>query len=432
MAMNEIDDTRHQLERLGSRVAAKQESIIRARVGISTMDMLGAIHRRIPMQRPKRRWIGVCFRFALAILSVSVLAGVFVLWVKQGQRPLEFEVAGRRGNMEEPITAPNAQPAKLTFDDGSVIVLYEGGRARVVSTDMHGARILLEEGTAGVHVIPRSGNQWSFVGGPFEVAVLGTQFDVSWNPHEQSFGVELREGHVRIRSDCMVAERDLHAPASFHGSCSSPGATNGPPTPPISPPEQTPVEVVHPEERQRPSVTSIPVRIAAWRIALMDGESRMAAEQAQSVGISQLAAEASSTELLDLASAARLAGASSFATTLYNTVRSRHFGTTSAAIAAFHLGRMAFDGRGAWNDAASWFAIYLREQPGGSLAAEALGRSIECADRMGATEKARGLSQRYLERFPNGAHAPIARRWAAEDNDAGLPMDTADSGAPSQ
>jgi outer membrane protein assembly factor BamD (BamD/ComL family) len=69
---------------------------------------------------------------------------------------------------------------------------------------------------------------------------------------------------------------------------------------------------------------------------------------------------------------------------------------------------MAFDGRGAWAEAEKWFAVYLSERPGGMLAPEALGRSMEAADKRGDRARAREIAVRYLAAYPKGAHAALA------------------------
>ncbi len=432
MAVNDASRTRHRLERLGTRVAEAQELALVRRTRPSISATLEAVRRRRLDGDAQRRWTRLRTRSVL--LAASVLVVVAVFWASFDRRVLHFEVAGHAGDVGEWIAAPDAAPASIGFADGSVVVLHGGGRARVASVNSHGARVVLEQGTAGVHVIPRPGNQWSFVGGPFEVAVIGTQFDISWNPEKQALDIELSEGHVRVRSHCMNAERDLYAPSSFHEACSSPGATSAaPPVPSIVVSEQlqpVPADSVRLEVPPLPTVSARPYA-PLWRIALREGDSQRATELALQWDISALASSATPNELVELGSAARLAGNATFATNVYRAIRTRHPRTSAAASAAFHLGRMAFDGRGAWDEAASWFGVYLGEQSGGPFAAEALGRSIECAVKSGESDRARGLSQQYLRRFPKGAHSELARRWSEQGSIPTPLQDASDGGAKS-
>jgi TolA-binding protein len=115
---------------------------------------------------------------------------------------------------------------------------------------------------------------------------------------------------------------------------------------------------------------------------------------------------------MELGAAARMAGRSARATEAYAAARRRFAGSDSAATAAFHLGQLAFDGARAFAEAHGWFETYLAERPQGALAAEALGRAMEAELRMG-DPSARATAEKYVARFPDGAHAALAKRILA-------------------
>ena len=119
-------------------------------------------------------------------------------------------------------------------------------------------------------------------------------------------------------------------------------------------------------------------------------------------------------ELLSLADAARLSGETSRAVEALLMLRQRFPASTSAATAAFSLGRLAFEKRGAYAEAARWFATYLNEQPQGPLMGDAIGRLMEARDRAGDRPAARRDAERYLQRFPEGPYAGTARVILAE------------------
>jgi hypothetical protein len=85
--------------------------------------------------------------------------------------------------------------------------------------------------------------------------------------------------------------------------------------------------------------------------------------------------------------------------------RRRFPGTEQGAVAAYELGRASTPA-----EAATWFDAYLREQPGGPLAREALGRLLEARAGAGDDVGARDAASRYLAKFPDGPQAPLARR----------------------
>ncbi len=60
----------------------------------------------------------------------------------------------------------------------------------------------------------------------------------------------------------------------------------------------------------------------------------------------------------------------------------------------------------------TWFETYLREEPGGSLAEQALGRVMELR-RRGAPGAARAVAERYLAAYPRGAYSKLAASLVA-------------------
>ncbi|WP_237244300.1 tetratricopeptide repeat protein [Sorangium cellulosum] len=149
-----------------------------------------------------------------------------------------------------------------------------------------------------------------------------------------------------------------------------------------------------------------------WRAHLAAGKLAEALADVELLGIDVVLERAAGAELVELGSAARLARKPDVAARFYQTARARFAGSDAAAVAAYHLGRMAFDGRGAWAEAERWFAVYLAERPRGALAPEALGRSLECARNLKLHARARELAARYLAAYPNGAHAGLAATLA--------------------
>ena len=118
---------------------------------------------------------------------------------------------------------------------------------------------------------------------------------------------------------------------------------------------------------------------------------------------------ANQRELVALADAARLAGHVGHAHEALTMLRHRYPDSADAATAAFTLGRIAFERRGAYEEAAHWFATYLEEQPRGPLMGDAVGRLMEARQRAGDRAGARMDATRYLLRFPEGPYAPAAR-----------------------
>jgi hypothetical protein len=79
--------------------------------------------------------------------------------------------------------------------------------------------------------------------------------------------------------------------------------------------------------------------------------------------------------------------------------------------AAFFLGGLAEEpaGKTAAVAAFGWYDRYLRESPDGTYTAQALGRKMVVAERLGERAEARAAAAEYLRRFPSGPYAGRAR-----------------------
>jgi TolA-binding protein len=114
-------------------------------------------------------------------------------------------------------------------------------------------------------------------------------------------------------------------------------------------------------------------------------------------------------ELLKQAAKERLAKDFGAAKQIYLAIRRDFRGTRAAAMAAFSLGRIAFDNERDYASAADWFQTYLTEHRGKTLEREALGRLMESFYKAGNRTDAAQTARQYLERYPEGPHATLAR-----------------------
>lgn len=391
------DDLDPEVRSAAGRVRAWQDEALAARRGVDIDALVGGATR----PRSKRRaavWIllAATLSFALAVL-------IFV------RRDIAFRVDGVAGAADALIEA-RAAAVVVDFDEGSRVLVSPGSRARVGELDPRGASLVLERGSLDVRIVPRPGNAWRVHGGPFVISVVGTEFDVTWEDTSGSLTVLMRKGTVDVTGACLAAPRRLNGEDRATIRCepdaevaaSAVARAGGPSTPTAPPPGTFSASA-------SPSASAPVERMAAWRQLLASAKLREAFADAEVVGLESVRGTATARELVDLGSGARLAGNGAAASMFYLAARERFAGSDAAALAAYHLGRAAFDGRGAWAEAERWFAVYLAERPGGALAAEALGRSLECATRQGDATRARTLASRYLDLYPAGAHAPIAR-----------------------
>jgi TolA-binding protein len=280
--------------------------------------------------------------------------------------------------------------------------------------------VLVEKGSADVAIAHRHGpGKWRFEAGPVTVDVTGTRFRVDWNPDQRSFGIELKEGSVIVGGECLPVPRRVQRGENLHVTC-GPAA-----------PKAAAAEVEAPAIAPEPTVVEpkpVPARATAlahrethaaddagdWRALVAAGHYAEAVHAAERIGWTRVCRTANAVELLALADAARLSGETARAVEALATLRQRFPGSSSAATAAFSLGRLAFEKRGAYTEAARWFATYLDEQPTGALMGDAVGRLMEARQRSGDHSAARRDAERYLQRFPEGPYAGTARVILAE------------------
>lgn len=370
-------------------------------------------------------------RLAFAVALMAAVAIVLSSGWLARPGALAFAVDGSPGSIGSWIAA-QSRPVSVRFSDGTQIELEAEARARVTRADKAGASVLLERGSLRANVIHRSdATRWSLHAGPFEVLVTGTELEVAWDPAQETLLVAMIEGRVLVTGPLLADGRSLSAEDRLQIDVrkrqitisAAPLAEIPPPPPqpslvgsnkpapsdpsPASPPEpRAPAGETSPksESAPRPPTTSDPAA-PSWRELAASGKPKAAFEAAERAGWSGVLASASPADLLMLADAARYSG--DFPKAKASLLAARQRGVKGRS--AFLLGKLCADHLGSPGEAIGWFSTYLTEEPGGSLAEQALGRLIELKQRTGDAAGARASAETYLARYPSGAFAPLAR-----------------------
>jgi TolA-binding protein len=418
-----MDSREAELNRVGKKIrdALDTETAAGEEVRLGRQRFVEYVTTRnlAPSPSHRREWFGAARRISVGMLGVSAVAAAIAFWWRL---PISFQVdsdagpAAVAGTAGDLIEANAVVPTAIRFSEGSSIVLERGGRLRVLALESNGARVLVEKGAADVAIAHRHGpGRWRFEAGPVSVDVTGTRFRVDWSPEQHSFGIELKEGSVIVGGDCVPTPRRVQRGDNLHITCGTAPATTTakaelPAPAPAIEAKPAPVHAAQAVAHRDTHATDD----GDWRALVAAGHYAEAVRAAERAGWSRVCRSANAVELLSLADAARLSGETSRAVEALQTLRQRFPASTSAATAAFSLGRLAFEKRGAYAEAARWFATYLNEQPQGPLMGDAIGRLMEARDRGGDRPAARRDAERYLQRFPEGPYAGTARVILAE------------------
>jgi len=376
---------------------------------------------------------------ASAALGALAAAGL-VAWTANRHLPapsmLSYTVDGAAPPRDGYVRSSAAHEPELAFSDGTAIHMMPRARARVMEVSNRGARVVLEQGRAHVHVAHRPGADWQVQAGEFVVHVHGTAFFVEWN--DSRFDLQMENGVVSVdgprpndtvtlragqslsvkpdgsrmvsavqvaRATPPAGEAARPAPGSL--PVEAPIPTTTPASPPVSAalPGPTPAPAL---PAVRPLASGAQPR-ALWSERLADGDAAGILAEAQRRGVASVLRTASSEDLAALADAARFQMQDRLARRVLLTQRDRFPGTLRAKEASFLLGRLA-DGRSERTaDALAWYERYLHEAPSGAYAAEAMGRMMIALERQQRMDEARAVASAYLRRFPQGVYARTAR-----------------------
>jgi hypothetical protein len=406
------------LEALGRSIADEQDTRLSGQDLSPVARRLiehGSVSRR---SSKSRRWT-----WALAAAAVPLAGWAVLSW--HTHRPLTFQVdpsaqsAAGNDTLGTWVSAPETRAVPVRFSDGTRVVLKAGARARITHVDRHGVGIVVERGRLGFSVVHRGGTRWNIATGPFAVAVTGTEFDLGWQPETETLDVNVREGSVLVTGCQYATGRPVRANEVLRTRCgdtlsvtTTRRAEVQVPAESAAPSAQASAETgsASPDRSVRaPAAEPVPPALPTWLEMARAGQYRAAFDRASRAGFDSECARVSAAELGLLMDVARYAGRVEHAEQAARTLRSRFPGTQQSALAAFTLGRIAFDRASDYGEAARWFRVYMSEQSAGGLAREAEGRLMEALARSGHISQARDVAREYLRRYPEGPHARVAR-----------------------
>jgi hypothetical protein len=363
-------------------------------------DLAPEIERRLAARGGGPAGRGRAARRVALVVALGGAAAV-VAWRSAARAPVVSAPPALTVAIGRAAGAVGAQFAEgeARFSDGSSVSVA-GGRARVDALDADGATLTLHEGRLDAHVVHAARTRWVVRAGGYAIRVVGTRFAVTWAPGAGALNVRLFEGAVEVSGPGLPATRvaaGQRLEVASTGAHLVPDALDEAPSvdEPLAPP-------LPPPPRNAPRAGNG----EPWRELAAGGRYREALASL-GAGFAARCRTLGGEDVVWLGDVARLAGDAERATQAYESAL-RRFPRQDRPV--FALGQLAFDVRHDYREAARWFARYLDAHARGPLAAEAAGRLLESWQRAGDEAAARVAAASYLERYPSGAQAGLARQ----------------------
>jgi hypothetical protein len=346
-------------------------------------------------------------RVAMIALAVMVAAGGLLLLGSHADSRLSYELRG--ASAEGGLIEAKRGEATVSLSDGSSILAENQTKFSVDVVGRNAASARLVSGKLHVRVQHHEDTSYRFIAGPYEVHVVGTEFDLAWDASGAGLTLAMAQGEVRLTEPggklrALRAGQSLHLP--------SPTALLRPAAEVNAPSSLSALALA--AHAGAAAAGATPAEPSTWDALVARGQFADVVQEAETLGVDDITASRGPADLTALGQAARYVGKRALSLRAFSALRERNRGTEPARQAAFFLARVQEE-RGNRAEALQWLDTYLTEASTGVYADEASGR------RLGLTEALRGraaalpLARDYLERFPEGSFAASARALSARD-----------------
>ncbi len=358
---------------------------------------------------PRAPTRGARLRWALALgvfaLGIAVGAPAWQAWTM-----LRYEAHGLSSEGSN-LSARDA-PADLAFSDGSRVTVSPHSTLSVELLGKRAALARLLDGRLHVAVHHEPDTNYRFLAGPYEVQVVGTEFDLEWHAQGEGLTLVMQSGEVRVLGEGsprrVRAGETLRLPSRREPALSATTALQPAPAPPSATAADVAPLSNDATTAQKPSAVVARAAKADWGALLNAGQFTAIMREADARGGEHVLESAPAGDLKVLALAARYTGRRTLSLRAWQALRARFAVEAQSQGAAFFLGR-GYEEQGDVAEAMRWLARYLSESPAGAYASEALGRRLLLLSKLGQRAEAIGTARTYLERYPRGAYAKSAQ-----------------------
>jgi hypothetical protein len=381
-------------KRLAERHAARRQALDSNRL----WRRIQLRSRARTMGPPQRIWA------LIGATAVALTVGLAIA-ANRWSATLSYELDGV--TLQKDMIRSGDMPGIVRFSDGSRVALSPSSALALSVVGNHGALARLTRGSLHVRVTHSRDTDWRFLAGPYEVRVIGTEFDLGWDASLSRMTLVMQEGRVQVVGPADTV-RTLGAGESL---------VLGPPQVQAQVPELPAAPVV----AELPAMKSSESRAAAvagaagpsWTKLVAKGRFDEVVQTADGQGIDRVLAQNGVADLKALAHAAHYTGRTALALRSWTTLQKRFGDTPAGHQAAFFMGRI-HDQQGRPAEALRWFDRYLSNSPNDVYASEALGRKLTLVRRLSGITAAQKLAREYVTRFPKGSYVQTARDMLAQ------------------
>jgi ferric-dicitrate binding protein FerR (iron transport regulator) len=135
-------------------------------------------------------------RVVTIAVALAIAAAALLLLGFRADSRLTYELRG--GSAQDGWVEARRGEATVALSDGSSILAENGTRFSVEVLGRNAARARLAGGKLHVRVAHNDDTSYSFLAGPYEVRVVGTAFDLSWDAPAQVLALTMSKGEVRL------------------------------------------------------------------------------------------------------------------------------------------------------------------------------------------------------------------------------------------
>jgi ferric-dicitrate binding protein FerR (iron transport regulator) len=127
---------------------------------------------------------------------VAVAAGTFLMLGFRADSRLSYELRG--GAAHGGVIEAQRGEATVSLSDGSSILAENQTKFSVDVVGRNAALTRLVSGRLHVKVEHNDDTSYRFLAGPYEVRVVGTEFDLAWDPDGAGLSLAMSKGEVKL------------------------------------------------------------------------------------------------------------------------------------------------------------------------------------------------------------------------------------------